>query len=400
MKRRENGEGTIVKRKDKLWEVKVTLPDRIPDEPVRKSFSGRSKEEAKKNRDDFLLARAEKTKQDLQSQQSRGINTVSELIDEWYPAMKKPKLRPNTRDLYESLIARHIKPGIGAMCLTKIDQLEVQKFYNRLGENGSIRKPGMGLSAATIKQVHNIVRQSLAWAYDMELISKEFYKKLSVASPQAEERKAMSLEDALRFYRACKNHKLGHAFRLALLYGLRRGEVLALKWDKVLFDKGEIHIHRSLSRGRTGGLRIGPPKTGKRELPLFTVAEKELSRGKAGLDQMQAHYGDEFDKERFVFFTESGNPVDPQNFVRDFHGFLDVLGIERIRFHDLRHSSASVLEHLGVPMRARMAILGHKDYRTAMRYTHVIPGTLKNELKKMGAYFSSLDESDNENGAV
>ena len=391
MKRRENGEGTIIRRKDKLIEIKITVPDRQPGEPARKSFYGRTKDEAKKHRDAFLQARAEKARQDALPYQ---IRTVAELLDQWYPVMKKGNMRPSYRDLAESLIEKHIKPGVGDVPLAELNQLVVQRFYNQLAVEGNLRKANTGLSAATIKQIHNILRQSLAWAYDLELIGKEFYKKLSIPHYEPKEKKAMSLQDALKFFRACKDHPCGPAYILALLYGLRRGEVLGLRWDKVDLECGELQIHHSLSRTRSGGLRLGPTKTinGKRELPFIKRARVEVLRAKSYLESMREKYGSEFNKENYVFFTVSGNPHDPKNFVRDYQRFLAKLGIEKICFHELRHTTSSLLEYFGVSMRTRMAILGHGDFRTNMNYTHVLSGTLKADLEKMDRFFADDDE--------
>lgn len=392
MKRRENGEGTIIRRKDKLIEIKITVPDRQPGEPARKSFYGRTKIEAKKNRDAFLQVRAEKARQDALPYQ---IKTVGELLDQWYPVMKKGKIRPSYQDLAESLIEKHIKPGLGDVPLAELNQLVVQRFYNQLAVEGNLRKANAGLSASTIKQIHNVLRQSLAWAYDLELIGKEFYKKLSIPPSETKEKKAMSLQDALKFYRACKDHPCGPAYILALLYGLRRGEVLGLRWDKVDLESGELQIHHSLSRTRSGGLRLGSTKNknGRRELPTIKRTRASLLRAKSNLESMREKYGSEFNKENYVFFTVSGNPHDPKNFVRDFQRFLAKLGIEKICFHELRHTTSSLLEYFGVSMRTRMAILGHSDYRTNMNYTHVMPGTLKADLEKMDCYFADEDET-------
>ena len=392
MKRRENGEGTICRRKDKLIEVKITVPDRQPDEPVRKSFYGRTKEEAKQNRDAYLQERAERARQAALPYQ---IKTVADLLDQWYPVMKKANMQPSYRDLAESMIENHIKPRLGDVPLAELNQLVVQQFYNQLAVAGNLRKANTGLSASTIKQIHNVLRQSLAWAYDLELIGKEFYKKLMIPASEPKEKKAMSLEDALKFLRACKNHPCGPAYIVALLYGLRRGEVLGLRWDKVDLETGVLRIHHSLSRTRSCGLRLGPTKTknGKRDLPLIRLAQEALMQAKLNLEQMRAEKGSDYNTPGYVFFSISGNPHDPKNFVRDYQRFLAKLGIEKICFHELRHTSNSILEYHGVSMRSRMAILGQGDYRTNMNYTHVLPGTLKADLEVMDRFFADEDET-------
>lgn len=392
MKRRENGEGTIYRRKDKLVEIKITVPNRQPDEPIRKSFYGRTKEEAKKNRDAFLQERTERARQAALPYQ---IKTVAELLDQWYPVMKKANMQPSYRDLAESLIEKHIKPRLGDVPLAELNQLVVQRFYNQLAVEGNLRKANTGLSGSTIKQIHNVLRQSLAWAYDLELIGKEFYKKLRIPASEPKEKKAMSLEDALKFLHACKKHPCGPAYILALLYGLRRGELLGLRWDKVDLKHDVLQIHHSLSRTRSSGLRLGPTKTknGYRDLPLIKLAKAVLMDAKSSLEQMRADKGSDYNKAGYVFITISGNPHDPKNFVRDYQRFLGKLGIEKICFHELRHTSNSILEYFGVSMRSRMKILGQGDYRTNMKYTHVLPGTLRADLEVMDRFFASEAET-------
>lgn len=311
----------------------------------------------------------------------------------WYKVMKFPNLSPGTRELSESIIERHIKPGIGQVTLNNLDIIAVRSFYNKLLEEGNLRKPGTGLSPASLKQVHNIVRQTLEWAFEEGWLASDFYRKLKVKQARTLERKVMSTADAIKFYRACKEHHLGQAFRLALLYGLRRGEVLGLKWDKVFQKKGEVHIHRTLSQGKNG-LRLGPTKTdgSKRELPTFDAVDHVLNNARSEVQVWRDGKGKQFNAEDYVFFSIKGNPVDPRGFVRQFHTLLKQLDIPRIAFHDLRHSTSSILELLGVPLRTRMAILGHSDYRTGLKYTHVMPGTLKKDLEKIGKLLTRMDD--------
>ena len=140
--------------------------------------------------------------------------------------------------------------------------------------------------------------------------------------------------------------------------------------------------------------------TQNRPLPPIHIEAVDLDGGKwvakqwgtAAFVLASFGKGKQFNAEDYVFFSIKGNPVDPRGFVRQFHTLLKQLDIPRIAFHDLRHSTSSILELLGVPLRTRMAILGHSDYRTGLKYTHVMPGTLKKDLEKIGKLLTRMDD--------
>jgi integrase len=168
-----------------------------------------------------------------------------------------------------------------------------------------------------------------------------------------------------------KQYTLYPAFVLLLLFGMRRGEVLGLRWTDV--DGDTLHIRQQIQRIQ-GELRIGPVKTraGSRDLPLLGLAKDALAARREAQDTDRARLGKAWADTGLVFTTRTGRPVEPRNLVRSFTCICEANGIRRIRVHALRHTTASLLKQLGVPARDAQVILGHAHVTTTQQiYTYV-----------------------------
>jgi integrase len=177
----------------------------------------------------------------------------------------------------------------------------------------------------------------------------------------------------MAFLHAAKGDLLYPAFVLLILYGMRRGEVLGLRWEDIDLEAGRLGIRQHLQRV-DGQLRLGPVKTraGNRDLPVPALARAAL------LIRQQQHatdrtaFGRAWTDTGLVFTTRSGVPVEPRNLVRSFRRICDRNKIRLIKAHHLRHTTASLLKQLRVPPRDAQMILGHAHISTTMQiYTHV-----------------------------
>ncbi len=177
--------------------------------------------------------------------------------------------------------------------------------------------------------------------------------------------------EALAFLQAAADEPLYPAFVLLLLYGMRRGEVLGLRWADV--DGDTLHVRQQIQRIQ-GELHIGPVKTraGSRDLPLLGLAKDALTARREAQDADRTRLGNAWTETGLIFTTRTGRPVEPRNLVRSFARICGANGIRRIRVHDFRHTASSLLKRLGVPPRDRQAILGHAHVTTTEQvYTHV-----------------------------
>jgi integrase len=191
--------------------------------------------------------------------------------------------------------------------------------------------------------------------------------------------------EARAFLDAAKDDPLYPAFVLLLTYGLRRGEVLGLRWRDIDGDDGEIRIRQQIQRVN-GELRLGPVKTsaGRRDLPLLTVASDALGIRREAQAADRYALGPAWQDNGLVFTTRTGRPVEPRNLVRSFRRICDDNKIRVIAVHHLRHTTATLLKNLGVPARDAQIILGHSRLAVTLEiYTHEDRQTQREALGKI-----------------
>jgi integrase len=166
-----------------------------------------------------------------------------------------------------------------------------------------------------------------------------------------------SADEARQFLTAARRHQLYPAFLLLLTYGLRRGEVLGLRWCDLDFDDNTIRIRQQIQRVGRGELLIGPTKTrmGRRDLPMVSEVRSVLADFRAQQGTAPSH------DQGLVFTTATGHAIEPRNFVRTYDYLCRAAGVRRIRVHDLRRTVASLLNKLHVPARDAQLILGHSS---------------------------------------
>jgi integrase len=201
-----------------------------------------------------------------------------------------------------------------------------------------------------------------------------------------------SADEAIAFLAAAVGDPLFPAFVLLLLYGMRRGEVLGLRWSDI--DAGTIRVREQVQRIK-GELLTGPVKTraGKRDLPLLSLAEDALMirRGTQFLDCERL--GETWTDTGLVFTTRTGLPVEPRNLNRSFARICDNSGIRRVTVHALRHTTATLLKALGVPPKDAQVILGHAHASTTNQiYTHVDQVAVRDALAKLNRLLGGADE--------
>jgi integrase len=214
---------------------------------------------------------------------------------------------------------------------------------------------------------------ALTRAIREELITRNVARLVELPHWRPKTIRPWTVDEARGFLTACKPHYQYAAFVLLLLYGLRRGEVLGLRWQDIDSSTGTICVEQQLQQLNNGTLHVGPIKTraGHRKLPLLKVAREALEAHA----QIQAGYRAEMGSARpdtdLIFTTRTGRPIAPRNFVRSFRSICDATGIRLIKVHHIRHTVASLLKVLGVPARDAQIILGHSRLAVTLEiYTH------------------------------
>jgi integrase len=385
-RRRINGEGTIYHRKDGRYEGAVYL---LTSSGARKRIHvyGQSWQEA---HDKLVAAK-------MQGQQGIPIPDrtwkLGEYLDYWLEHAVQVKRRPMTYRRHEMVVRLYLKPGLGTCALNRMSVQTVQIFLDRLFADGQ--------TVATIHQVRKVLSAALTYAMRCELLFRNVARLVELASYKPNEAQHWTSEEVLRFLRAARSDPLYPAFTLLILYGLRRGEVLGIRWCDVDFEQGVLHIRQQVQR-INGALRQVALKTyaSERDEPLLATAREVLRERHAVQVTARAAVGDRWQgvgtAEELVFTTRSGLPIESRNLYRSFLRICAEHGIRRITIHGLRHTNATTQKNLKVHDRDIQAILGHGDVRTTGIYEHVDIDSKRDALEKVEQQlFRRLTANDN-----
>lgn len=217
-------------------------------------------------------------------------------------------------------------------------------------------------------------KSALEHAVREDELPRNVARNVKAATPRPKRFRPLTATEARQFLDAARTDRLHALYELALRTGLRKGELLGLRWEDLDLTTGTASIRRSLQRTRTGGLTHLPTKTraSERRIALPTECLHSLKEHKQQQDKERGTAGPAWQDSGLVFTTPTGRPFDPANLTRRFRSFLDRAGLRRIRFHDLRHSTATLLLEQGVDLVVIKELLGHAHIGvTAGVYAHV-----------------------------
>jgi integrase len=300
---------------------------------------------------------------------------------DWLENFVKRNRRPATYTLYEMNIRLYLKPGLGNHKLTALTVANVQQFFNqRLQKGDSVRK---------VQVMRTVLSAALTRAVREELISRNVARLVELPEWHAGTVRPWTAEEARQFLAVSEPDPLHAAFVLLILYGLRRGEVLGLRWQDIDFGAGTIRIEQQVQR--VGGeMHIGPVKTraGKRNLPLLKLARQALAGQSITQARYRAEMGSAWPDTDLVFTTRTGRPIEPRNLVRSFRRICETKHVRLIKVHHIRHTVASLLKALGVPARDAQVILGHSRMAVTLEiYTHTDDEAQLDALTRLHSLF-------------
>lgn len=367
---RANGEGTLYLRADGRYEGAIALPT-TGGRRKRIRVYGKTRQEAHKK---LVKIIEEAHRGILPSEQSYKI---SEYLDFW---LEREKRRPLTRKRHESVVRLYIKPSLGHRRLNGLSVMIVQNFLDDLLADGK--------SVATIYQVRKALSAALTYAMRQELISRNVARLVELPRYKPKEARYWTPDETIRFLDAASSDPLYPMFVLLILYGLRRGEVLGIRWCDVDLSHGVLRIRQQVQR-INGKLEQIDLKTdsSRRDEPLLTRAREvlldqrsiqEYYRTKAGNDWQGTH-----DDNELVFTSRTGRPLESRNLVRSFMRICNRYNLRQITIHGLRHSNATTQKDLHIHSRDIQAILGHSDVRTTGIYEHVDLMSKRNALQRV-----------------
>lgn len=314
--------------------------------------------------------------------------TVGEYMEKWLQTHAEQNLRPSTYRSYRMQVSNHIIPILGAIPLEKLTPMHLQEFYRLMLKSG--RKDGTGgLSARTITYLHRIMHEALKHAAQWQLVLRNVadaavpprYKKWEMA--------ILSREEALALLDQIREHRDYHLIFTAIYTGMRKGELLGLKWADVDLGLKVIRVNQQLQHFTGQGYIFTPPKTDKsrRQIPMGAALVEVFKEHKREQAQNKLMLGQDYHDMDLVFCLSNGNPQDTSNLNRRFNRIMQQFGRPEIRFHDLRHTCATLFMAAGVDAKKVQEILGHESIRTTLDvYGHVLPSMQREAVDRMNDF--------------
>jgi len=392
-KRRGNGEGSITKRKsDGRWQGYVTVGyDVETGKPKKKYFYGKTRKEVQEQVNEALG----KVRTGTYREPSK--LTMAEWLTTWLNDYMKPSLRPTTWENYEIQVMRHILPALGHLRLSQLQTSNLQKLYNdKLSNGGRLDGKEGGLSPRSVRYIHTLIHAALEQAKKEGMITINVADAVKLPHDQKKEIQCLDTEGVKKFLTAARDTKHFPAYFLALNTGLRRGELLGLRWKDVDLKAGSITVNQGLVRTKQG-LVFQEPKTklSNRTIGISPQVVSVLKDHKKRQNEERLSAGEAYNKEHdLVFCNELGEPICPRGFTRHFERLLKRAGLEgKVTFHGLRHTFATLSLQEGAAARTVQEALGHhKAAFTLDVYSSVTDKMKKEATDKIGNLLASCLE--------
>ena len=306
------------------------------------------------------------------------ITLETYLLERWLP-MKRSQLRPSTFDSYERNLHNHVIPRIGGLQLQRLTPEDLDGLYADLLAGGRRNGSRGRLGPKTVRYVHGILRKALADAHRKGSVSRNVADLADPPKASAWRRPEMlawTAPQLRQFLEEISAHRLYSAYFLAANTGMRRGEVLGLRWKDIDLETARLSVQQALVNVAYR-LELADVKThaGRRTIDLDERTIAVLREHRLRQHEEQILVGRQDDEDRLVFSHPDGSPIHPDYFSQVFDRHLARSALPRIRFHDLRHTHATILLQAGVPVKVVSERLGHANPAFTMTvYQHVVPG--------------------------
>jgi integrase len=301
--------------------------------------------------------------------------TVRDWLARWLDTVKA-EVAPKSHERYSEIVNHLLAPALGNLPLGKLAPVHIQDCYTALASGGRRDgKPG-GLSPQTRRHIHRVLNAALARAVEQQLLTRNPAEVFRKRQPRVERKEMVTLtvKQSQQLLAALRPSRLYWPVLLALAAGMRRGEILAVRWRNADLERGAIRVLESLEQTKAG-LRFKPPKSGKvRVITLPAFAVEELRRLKREQAETLLMLGVRQDGAALVCGRGDGEPLQPRSLTHEFAVFMKRHGktLPRVRFHDLRHSHATQLLGAGLHPKVAQERLGHSTITTTMDiYSHV-----------------------------
>jgi integrase len=345
---------------------------------------------------------AEKRLADLLHQVDIGIftkpgkTTLAEFLKRWLREYAQPNLSPRTVEGYESIVRQHLAPNLGNIPLTQIKPEHLQRYYSEMLSGGRCDGGG-SLNPVTVRQHHMVLHRALHIAVKWGLISRNPADAIDLPHCQRPEMHVMNEDNIKAFLEAAKSTPYYVLFYMALFTGMRRSELLALRWCDVDLILGQISVNRSLHHLRDKSLVFRTPKTakGRRTIALPPSAILVLKEHKEQQEQIRLMLGTLLVDDDLVFSQSDGRPLLPDTVSHAWAKLAQRNGLKGIRLHDARHSHASLMLKQGIHPKIVQERLGHASIQVTLdTYSHVAPGLQQAAAARFDEAFATTSKKE------
>lgn len=378
--KRSNGEGTIFKRKDGRW-CAAYYDDAL--NPRRHFVYGATQKDVKEKLKEKMENQTEG------NQKKENTYTLEEWLRYFLENYKRNELKESTYSTYIEVFRKHIHGSdIGKIKIGKLTANQLQSYYNG--------KTTDGYNAKSVKHIHVLINSALEKGVQLKLIRENVGRMVILPKRKAYKAQVLSLSEVSKIVNEAKEDELYPIIALTIYTGLRKGEIMVLKWENVNFKEKELTVEGSLcrvmkemdDRGKARyEYKIMEPKTekSKRTIPLLDIAVEALKLQKQRQDLLKETYKMIYSDEGLVFARYDGQYLNQRGLMDDYHSFLKKYGISDTRFHDLRHTFATLLLEAGESPKVIQELLGHSNITTTMDiYAHITKKGKENAVQKLG----------------
>lgn len=381
-KKRGQNEGSIYVRKD----GRIIGAVSIQGKRIEKSF--KTKTEAR----EWLKQTISQIDSGLSFQGAQ--YSTSKYFQDWLVS-KKNYIRTNTYKQYEQIVKQHINPALGQIKLRELTPIILQQFYNY--------KIEIGTSENTVALIHRVLRCALRQAHNMGLIVRNPILSVKCPKPARKEMKTLNETQVRNLLLAAKGTGLEALLHITVTTGLRMGEVIGLKWEDLDMTSGTLRVQRQVQREKNKGLVFSQPKS--------TKSRRVIILGPTAILKLKHHYhqqhwsrliaGDRWEENDLIFPNTIGKPMEHNRLLKDFKEILKLAGLPIIRFHDLRHTAATLMLQAGIHPKIVQETLGHADISLTMNtYSHALPTLQKEAAEKMDELVSLIEVAADESSIV
>ena len=376
---RGHGEGSIYQCKDGRYAAAITLEN-----GKRKVFYGKTYKEAQEKLQQALYEK----KQGILATGPQ--QTLEQFLDHWIEHVQKPTVELRTYVTQRAILYNHIIPVLGKVRMQQVTPEKIEMLYALLQQEKNLK-------GSTVKSINNALHKAFDHAVRRNILSRNPCDLATKPRIEKFEIQPLNEEQAKRLVEAVRGDLLLEGLiTVTVTLGLRRGEVTGLKWEDVDFANKCLYIRRSVGRVGTYGIIEKEPKTksGLRKimLPDFLIAV--LKQHQQRQQEQKEKKGAAWKNSGYVFCNSKGNFYHEENLMKNYKRLLKRADLPAIRFHDLRHSAATILISMGVNPKVVQELLGHGSIMTTLNtYAHVLPSMQQDAVQKLNNFYQNSDKT-------